>query len=116
MFLEYQIVGDEKKNNETQSSLKIPIIPTLVSPLVVHDDHGGVREDNSNDIVKPIEQAPPKLPTPLVELELRRSTRKRRPSTRYPPHEYVTLTNGGKSECFEETMSHQYKSEWVKAM
>ncbi|MED6115351.1 hypothetical protein PIB30_089632 [Stylosanthes scabra] len=41
----------------------------------------------------------------------RRSTRERRPSTRYLPSEYVTYTDGyvtlndeGEPECFEETM------------
>ena len=54
--------------------------------------------------------------TPLVELELRRSTRERRLSTKYHPHKYVMLTNGGEQKCFEEAISHQHKNEQVKAM
>ena len=35
VFLEYQIVGDIKKSDKSQSSSEIPIILTLVSPLIV---------------------------------------------------------------------------------
>lgn len=35
----YQIVGDVEKSDESQTSVEIHIIPTLVSPPVVHDDH-----------------------------------------------------------------------------
>ena len=95
--------------------LKIHIIPTSISPPVVHDDHEGAGEDNNDGPAEPVEQA---LPEPLapVEQELRRSTRERRPPTRYPPLEYVILIDGGAPECFEEVMSHQHKNKWVKVM
>jgi len=50
------------------------------------------------------------------EPQLRRSTRPRQPSTKYYPHEYVLVTDGGEPECFDEAMSHEKKSEWLKAM
>ncbi|KAL9437320.1 hypothetical protein AB3S75_023224 [Citrus x aurantiifolia] len=82
VFLEDQIVSDAEKSDESQSSLEIPIIPTSVSPPVAHDDHGGTGEDNNDSPGEPIGQAPLEPPTPLVEPELRRSTRERQPSTR----------------------------------
>ena len=49
VFLEDQIVSDAEKSDEPQSSPEIPIIPTSVSPLVVHNKHGGVGKDNNDD-------------------------------------------------------------------
>ena len=40
VFLEDQIVGDTNKSDESQSSPEILIIPTSVSPPVVHDGYG----------------------------------------------------------------------------
>ena len=108
VFLKDQIVGDAEKIDESQSSLEIPIIPTSISPHVVHNDHGGAGEDNNDSPAEP--RAPP------IELELKRFTSERRPSTRYLPHKYVMLTDKGELDWFEEAMSHQYKSEWVKVM
>ena len=42
VFIKDQIDGNIKKNDESQSSLKIPIIPTSVSLPIVHDDYGEV--------------------------------------------------------------------------
>ena len=86
VFLDDQIIADAEKSDESRSSLEIPIIQTSVSPPIVHDDHEGTGEDNNDDSAEPIDQAPPEPPAPPVKLELRRSTRERRPSTRYPPH------------------------------
>ncbi|PKI65279.1 hypothetical protein CRG98_014317, partial [Punica granatum] len=46
----------------------------------------------------------------------RRSDRVRRPSTRYPPHEYVLLTDGGEPEYYDEAVAHEHKEHWLKAM
>ena len=105
MFLEDQVVGDAEKNDESQSFLQIPIIPTSVSSPVAHDDHEGAGEDNNGGPREPVDQAPLEPPALPVELELRRSTSEQRPSTRYPPHEYVMLIDGGEPKCFEEVMS-----------
>ena len=77
---------------------------------------GRVREDNNDSLEELVEQAPPEPPAPPIEPELRRSTREQRPSTRYPPYEYVMLTDGGEPEYFKEPMSYQHKNEWVKTM
>ena len=55
-FLEYHIVGDAGKNDDSQSSLEIFIIPTLVSPPIDHNDHGGAGENNNDGPTKLIEQ------------------------------------------------------------
>ena len=47
---------------------------------------------------------------------MRRSTRKRRPSTRYPSSEYILLTDEGEPECFQEVESYKDKHSWMKAM
>ena len=54
VFLQDQTVGNAEKSDESQSSPKIPIIPTSVSPPIVHDDHGGVEEDNNDGPLEPI--------------------------------------------------------------
>ena len=54
VFLEDQIVVDEEKSDGSQSSPEIPIIPTSVSPLIVHDDHGGVGKDNNDGLAERI--------------------------------------------------------------
>ena len=77
VFLEDQIVSDAENSDESQSSLKIPIIPTLVSPFIVHNDHGGAGEDSNNGPAELVDQAPPEPPAPPIEPELRRFTRER---------------------------------------
>ncbi|PKI45901.1 hypothetical protein CRG98_033700 [Punica granatum] len=46
----------------------------------------------------------------------RRSDRIRRPSTKYPPHEYVLLIDGGELQCYGEAVAHEHKEHWLKAM
>ncbi|PKI57098.1 hypothetical protein CRG98_022492, partial [Punica granatum] len=46
----------------------------------------------------------------------RRSDRVRRHSTRYPPHEYVLLTDGGEPKCCDEAVAHEHKEHWLKVM
>ena len=97
VFLEDRIVGDAGKSDASWSSLEIPIILTSVSPSVIYDDHRGDGEDNNDGPIELVEQEPlePRV-VPLVELELRRSTKERWPSTGYLPHEYVMLIDGGR--------------------
>ena len=47
---------------------------------------------------------------------LRRSTRERKPSSRYSPHEFVLLTDGGEPECFGEAVEDESKAQWLEAM
>ena len=62
---------------------------------------------------QPVEQA---APQPPIESELRRSTRQRRPSERYPPHEYVMFTDEGEPQSYQEAVSHEHNEEWMDAM
>jgi hypothetical protein len=48
--------------------------------------------------------------------QVRRSTRERRPSTRYSTSEYVLITDEGEPESFQEVQSHKDKQSWMKAM
>ena len=67
MFLEDHIVSTVEKSNGFQLSLEIPIIPTSISPFILHDDRGGAREDNNDGPIKVVDQVLLEPPTPLVE-------------------------------------------------
>lgn len=54
----------------------------------------------------------PKLP----QAQVWRSTRQRKPSTRYPSDDYVTLTDGGEPECYDEAMESDEKKKWLDVM
>ena len=122
VFLEDQLFDDGDNIEKPETSVYIPWSLGPVPSPVVHDDHGGDEQEDSGentsddtptvDDAEPTEQAPP----PPVEIPLRRSTRERQPSTRYPPHEYVMLTDGGELETYQEAILHENKNEWVKAM
>ncbi|XP_072067879.1 retrovirus-related Pol polyprotein from transposon TNT 1-94 [Arachis hypogaea] len=47
---------------------------------------------------------------------LRRSTRERKPSSRYSPHEFVLLTDGEEPEYFGEAVEDESKAQWLEAM
>ena len=123
-FLEDQIVDGVEKDEKPQECDEIPIPDTSrsVLPPVVYDDYGGDAQEDFDDRVdddgpaEQVEQAPPESFDPPVEPQLRRSMRERHHSSKYPPHEYVMLTDGGEPENFHEVMSHQHKNEWFKAM
>ena len=66
--------------------------------------------------LKPTEQVYGELPLPPYEPPLRRSTREHQISTRYPPNEYVMLTDEGEPETYQEAILHKSKKEWVKVM
>ena len=47
---------------------------------------------------------------------MRRSTRERRPSTRYSASKYTMITEEGEPESFQEVQSYKDKQNWLKAM
>ena len=47
---------------------------------------------------------------------MRRTTRERQPSTRYPSSEYILIANEREPESFQEVQSHKDKDCWIKAM
>ncbi|CAL8081537.1 unnamed protein product [Prunus armeniaca] len=53
---------------------------------------------------------------PAAEFQPRRSTRVRRPPSRYSPDDYVLLTDGGEPECYKKALTHNQQDEWLKAM
>ena len=50
------------------------------------------------------------------QVQLRRSNRQRQPSTRYNSDEYVTITDEGEPECFQEAMESDENQKWLDAM
>ena len=63
-----------------------------------------------------VEQGEQPPPLEIVEPQVRRYTRKRRPSTRYPNSEYSMITEERELESFQEVQSHKDKQSWLKAM
>ena len=47
---------------------------------------------------------------------MRRYTGDRQSSRKYPFSEYILLTNGGETECYEEAVTDDHKEEWLKSM
>ena len=103
VFLEDQLVDDGDKVEKASSSIEIPIRIDPVVPLIMHANHGGELQESDSvigneddpivDDVEPTKQVDRELPLPPYEPPLRRSTIERHPSTRYPPNEYVMITN-----------------------
>ncbi|KAB2630464.1 hypothetical protein D8674_007983 [Pyrus ussuriensis x Pyrus communis] len=52
----------------------------------------------------------------LNEDKVRRSSRSRRPFTKYSSSEYIMLTNYGEPETYEEARAHNDSDIWMKAM
>ena len=126
MFLEDQLVDDGDKGEKASSFAEIPIRIDPIIPPTVYANHGGELQEGDGvienedgpivDDVEPTKQVDGELPPPPYEPPLRRSTRERQPSTRYPPNEYVMLTEEGEPETYQEVILHESKKEWVKAM
>jgi hypothetical protein len=94
----------------------------------VHDNHGGDDEDveysddatdqgstsqghdqpSSDDDDEDEDDDNP--PTPPVQ-QPRISGRDPVRSTKYPPHQYVLMTDAGKPSCYEEAVSDEHKNE-----
>ena len=137
VFLEDQLLDDIDKVEETKSSVNIPISVDPVPPPIVQDDHVRVEQEahseNVNDKaptieqeehgenvddeapaindVEPTEQVEQASPSPSIEISLRRSTRERQPSTRYPLSEYVMFTDGGEPKTYQEVVLCENKKE-----
>ena len=126
VFLEDQPVDDGDKVEKASSYAEIPIRTDPVVPPIVYSNHGGelhegdgVTENEDDPIVddvEPTEQVDGKLPLPTYEPPLKRSTREHQPSTRYPPNEYVMLTDRREPKTYREAILYESKKEWVKAM
>ena len=58
-------------------------------------------------VIQP-DNAPPQL--------VRRSSRPHKPSQRYPPSNYILLSDEGELNCFQEACKVEHSKEWKKAM
>ena len=56
-----------------------------------------------------VEQGEQPPPLKMVEPQVRRSTRERHLSTRYPTSEYIVITEDGEPKSFQEVQSHKDK-------
>ena len=75
----------------------------------------GVDGDDAQDI-EDVEQGEQPVPLEIEEPQVRRSTRKHCPLTRYLSSKYILLTDEGEPECFQEVESQKDKQSWMKAM
>ena len=66
---------------------------------------------DGNDVIDTygVEQGEQPPPLKMVEPQVRRSTRERHPSTRYPTSEYIVITEDGEPKSFQEVQSHKDK-------
>ncbi|MCI96623.1 hypothetical protein A2U01_0117923, partial [Trifolium medium] len=67
----------------------------------------------THDHDEPVEEEPPE---PSVEPELLRSSRERQVSQRYPAQDYVTVTDSGKADYYQEIITDVDKEKWFEAM
>ncbi|CAL9017851.1 unnamed protein product [Prunus brigantina] len=105
--------NDERdESNDTDDPASDPIINEPVDDDM-SDDHttDGIVDDVADEGLEA--QAHEE---PVAEFQPRRSTRVRRPPSRYSPDDYVLLTDGGEPECYKEALTHDQHDEWLKAM
>jgi hypothetical protein len=134
VFVEDQTIEDIVKAKE-QVPQQEPIVdldpvPAAPAPQQVegdvadeaHDDVQGTGDENAfqqhefDAEVDDLDQQPPVQEDPPIG-PLRRSSRGRVPSTRYPSDQYVVLlSDGSELECFADAMEDEHKKEWMRAM
>lgn len=78
------------------------------------DDAPNHIDDVHNNDEEVQEQGEHNIP-PAAEVEVRRSSRDRKPSTRYPSSEYILVTDE-EPENFQEVLSSKEKTQWLEAM
>ena len=115
MFMEDHTIQDIEKTDAIEFQYSdnlidldpVPLthLPTQVEDEAHDDQHvigdvetpTQVEMDDDVHEQSPVVEVPPNIP-------LRRSTRDQHPSTRYSIDDYVSLTNGGEPESYEEAM------------
>ena len=118
IFFENQTI-DIYKGDNPKSLDNIPASSNLDPdpiPIPVDFNQGGVEteqredvDDGDNPAANEPEHEVPPTPSLSGQDELRRSTREKRPSSRYNLYEYVLLTDGGKPESYCEALEHENK-------
>ena len=97
-----------------------PSTPMIEDDRAEDDQHGtgaiegGTVDPLHDEVGDDAHDEQPTLEIP--ETALRRSTRNKRPSSRYSSNEFVLLTDGGEPECYEEAMEDEHKAQWIEAM
>ncbi|CAJ2654735.1 unnamed protein product [Trifolium pratense] len=106
----------EKQKSDARSYIDVvpkPPSGTLVDGGDVQVDDENVTDDHTHDHDESVEEEPPE---PSVEPELRRSSRERQVSQRYPPQDYVTVTDSGETDYYQEIITDVDKEKWFEAM
>ncbi|CAJ2642239.1 unnamed protein product [Trifolium pratense] len=106
----------EKQKSDARSYIDVvpkPPSGTLVDGGYVQVDDENVTNDHTHDHDEPVEEEPPES---SVEPELRRSSRERQVSQRYPPQDYVTVTDSGETDYYQEIITDVDKEKWFEAM
>ncbi|KAF8407573.1 hypothetical protein HHK36_006707 [Tetracentron sinense] len=101
---------------DIQVLAKMQLLLATFIPPPVQNENGGeepLENGKEQDDVEEGEQSSNEEELP--ESQLRRSTRERRTSSRYPQNEYMMVTNEGKPESFQEAQVDVHKGEWSKA-
>ncbi|KAJ4718977.1 Retrovirus-related Pol polyprotein from transposon TNT 1-94 [Melia azedarach] len=122
IFIEDQTIQDIEKLKEEMPQYSDtlidldPIPPTQPTDEVQDGQHGTGDIDTHTQVE--IDDDVHQLPTSEVstDISLRRSTRIRQSSTRYPTSEYLLLTDGGEPECYAEAVESEQRKEWIYAM
>ena len=106
--LTFRQISLESATNEVEMSKSEQ--GTEVEEPVINEEESG--DDNDTRGVDQGEQIPPLEARP----QLRRTTRERQPSTRYPSSEYILIADEGEPERFQEVQSQNDKDCWIKVM
>ncbi|KAJ4721123.1 Retrovirus-related Pol polyprotein from transposon TNT 1-94 [Melia azedarach] len=122
IFIEDQTIQDIEKLKEempqySDTLIDLDPVPPTQSTDEVQDGQHGTGDIDTHTQVE-IDDDVHQLPTSEVssDISLRRSTRIRQSSTRYPTSEYVLLTDGGEPECYAEAVESEQRKEWIYAM
>lgn len=133
IFFEDQTIEDLK---QAEKSRPKQIIYSDPAPSSVMQDAGGRQEEepNHNGLQRQHEVTEQSIEEPSLHEQsqsneemtdetnattqppLRRSTRERRASTRYPRDEYVVIADEGEPQSYEQAITSEHKGEWEKAM
>ncbi|KAI5395386.1 hypothetical protein KIW84_061823 [Lathyrus oleraceus] len=90
------------------------ITPT---PITFEDVPIENQGDTTEDVVEnEVDQEVESVKQLVTSNYLRRFTRDKGPSIRYPSNEYVFLTDGGEPESFDEVLKDENKKKWIDAM
>ena len=111
IFFKDQTIEDIKKKVEIKQTEEYPVNLEPVPLPVRQSERGALPEGNEGGASDDDANEPP-----VVQPNLRRSSRGQVESRRYPSDEYVTLTEGGEPECYEEAISGEHKEKWAEAI